>query len=179
MKTREEEMKKGRKSIQDGKTSIVRIILLNIAVIFLILLIANMNFLVFPNDKMNTRNNIVRFEWIGLSNVKVDDNPQFTSPIEITKSNPVAELKPGEYYWKAGLSGVRSFVIDSEVGISVSPESEGNKTSYRIENKGNTRILLNVIGLITGRVILEPNAITYQENVSEIEKIEASENERK
>jgi hypothetical protein len=31
--------------------------------------------------------------------------------------------------------------------------------------------------MITGRIVLEPSAVTYQENVSDIEKISASQNE--
>jgi hypothetical protein len=51
----------------------------------------------------------------------------------------------------------------------------GNETAYRIENQGNTKLLVDVIGLITGRVVLEPDAVAY-ENSSGIQKIIASEN---
>lgn len=153
--------------------------LLNIVIIALIFLILNINLLIYPKENMHTRSNKIRFEWIGLSNVKLDDNPEFSSPIEISKKNPVIELKPGKYYWKAGLSKTQSFVIDSEVSVAVNPAVVENETSYRIENQGNTRVLLNIIRKImglTGRVVLEPNAVTY-ENASGIEKIIASENE--
>jgi hypothetical protein len=89
----------------------------------------------------------------------------------------VAELKPGVYYWKAGFGRTHQFTIDSEVSISVKPALMNNDTTYKIENQGNTKILLRVMGLITGNIILEPEAVTYQENVSGIEKIEASQND--
>lgn len=150
---------------------------LNIAVIASIFLFLNINFLVSPQDNMHTTNNAIKFEWIGMSNVKLDENPQFTSPIEIGKSNPAVELKPGTYYWKASLSRTRTFVIESEVALDVKPALVGNETAYRIENQGNTKILLNIIGLITGRVVLEPSAVTYEKNVSDIEKILAEQND--
>lgn len=149
----------------------------NVLAIALIFLILNINFLISPKDGMHTRANKIEFEWIGMSNAKVDDNPQFTSAIEIEKNNPVVELKPGIYYWKAGLSKTRTFVVESEVALEVKPALIGNETTYRIENKGNTRILLNIIGMITGRAVLEPKAVTYQENVSDIKEIEASQND--
>lgn len=155
---------------------IVTQILWNIIAVAVIFLIINLNFPISPQNKMHTRSNKVTFEWIGLSNAKIDDNPEFISPIEINKNNPVVELKPGMYYWKAGLSRVHGFVIDSEVGIAVTPSKIGNETAYRIENKGNTRILLNIIGMITGRAVLEPDAVTYEKNVSNIKEIEAEEN---
>lgn len=154
-------------------------ILLNIATIAIIFLILNVNFQISPQDNMHTRSNRIKFEWFGLSNVKLDGNPEFSSPIEISQNSPVIELKPGNYYWKAGLSKTRSFVIDSEVSVAVNPAVLENETYYKIENQGNTKLLLdiirNIMGL-TGRVVLEPKAVTY-ENASGIQEIIASENE--
>lgn len=147
----------------------------NIAVIAIILLVANISILVYPKEGMHTGTTKVNFEWVGLSDVKVDDNPSFVSPVVVQKNNPIAELKPGVYYWKSGLSRVHSFVIDSEVTVSVTEGAIENETKYRIENKGNTRILLRLIGMITGQTILEPDAVMYQDNISEIEKIEVQE----
>lgn len=152
-------------------------ILLNILVMAMIFLIINLNLPLYPEENMHTRNNKITFEWIGLGNAMIDDNPEFTSPITISKNNPVVELKPGTYHWKVGFSKVHGFVIDSEVGIAVTPSKIGNETTYRIENKGNARILLNIIGMITGRVVLEPDAVTYEKNISDIKEIKATQND--
>lgn len=152
-------------------------VLWNIIAVALIFLFLNVNFPISPQNNMHTRNTNIEFEWVGLGNAKLDDNPQFTSPIEIEKNNLVIELMPGIYYWKTGLSKTHSFIIDSEVALDVTPALIGNETAYKIENKGNTRILLNVIGMITGKAVLEPDAVTYQENVSDIKEIEASQND--
>lgn len=147
----------------------------NLIVIIAILLIANLSILIYPKEGTHTRDTKVNFEWVGLSDVKIDDNPSFVSPVIVRKNNPIAELKPGMYYWKSGFSKTHSFVVDSEVTVSVTEGTIANETKYRIENKGNTRILLRLIGMITGQTILEPNAVAYQDNVSEIEKIEVQE----
>jgi len=149
----------------------------SIIIFIAFILLVNTNILISPKQWMQTKNTTIRFEWFGLSNALVDNNPGFTSPVLISKINPVAELKPGVYYWKAGFSGVNQFVIESEVGVAVKPALLNNETAYKIENQGNTKILLRVMGLITGNIILEPEAVTYQENVSGIEKIEASQND--
>ncbi len=149
----------------------------SIIVFIAFILLVNTNILISPKSGMHTKNTTISFEWFGLSNALVDDNPEFTSPILISKSNPVAELKPCTYYWKAGFGRTHQFTIDSEVSISVKPALMNNDTTYKIQNQGNTKILLRVMGLITGNIILEPEAVTYQENVSGIEKIEASQND--
>ncbi len=147
----------------------------SIVALIAIILVANTNILFNPISGMQTKENKVSFEWFGLSDALVDNNPEFTSPITMNKHNSTIELEPGIYYWKAGFSAPREFIIQSEVAISVKPALLNNEKAYRIENKGNTKILLKVLGMITGNIILEPEAITYQKNVSGIEKIEASE----
>ena len=154
-----------------------KVLIANVLVITLIFLIANSSLLLSPLNDAHTNSNFVRFEWLGASSALVDGNPEFTSPVEITKQNNEVELKPGTYYWKAGLSEVRSFTIDSEVSVAVIPATLDNESSYRIVNQGNTKILLNMVGLITGRIILEPDAAAYQKNVSGIDKIIVEENE--
>lgn len=159
-------------------------IIYNLLAIALLIVLLNFNILLYPEKGMQTRNTTIKFAWLGLTSyAKIDENPQFTSPLVIERENPVAELKPGTYYWKAGLSRIHSFIIESEVALEVKPALIENETAYRIENQGNTRILLNIIRNImglTGRAVavleLEPNASTY-ENASGIEKIIASENE--
>jgi len=149
----------------------------SIIVFIAFILLVNTNILISPKSGMHTKDKKIIFEWFGLSNALVDDSPEFTSPVLISKINPVAELKPGTYYWKAGFGRTHQFTIDSEVSISVKPALMNNDTTYKIQNQGNTKILLRVMGLITGNIILEPEAVTYQENVSGIEKIEASQND--
>ncbi len=155
-------------------------IICNLAAIALLIVLLNFSILVYPKQGMQTRNTTIKFAWFGLASYALaDDNTEFTSPVFVERKNPVAELKPGTYYWKAGLGKTRSFVIESEVSVSVTPALLENETTYRVENQGNTRIMLNIIRNImgiTGRVVLEPNAVTY-ENASGAEKIIASENE--
>jgi len=152
------------------------ILILNITVIALFFLIFNVNFLITPQNKIHTTNKI-EFKWIGFGNAIIDENPDFTSPLEIQKGKS-AELKPGTYYWKAGLlSEKRVIVVDSEVAVAVTPSTLENETAYRIHNQGNTRILLSIIGRVTGYAVLEPDALTYEKNASQIEKISASQNE--
>jgi hypothetical protein len=171
-------IKKMKKNIQKQRVlDTLRLVALNVAVISLLLIILNSSLLVYPKENLHTRNSKIAFEWIGINNAKLDDNPYFTSPVAIEKNNPVIELNPGIYYWKSGFGRTHKFTIESEVSISVTSSSIENETAYRIENQGNTRVLLDLIGLITGRVILEPNAVTYEKNVSDIEKIVASQNE--
>jgi len=149
----------------------------SIIVFIAIILLVNTSILISPKSGMHTKNTTISFEWVGLNDALVDENPGFTSPVLISKNNPVAELKPGIYYWKSGFGRAHQFTIDSEVSISVNPALMNNDTTYKIENQGNTKILVKIVGLITGNIILEPEAITYQENVSGIEKIEASQND--
>jgi len=171
-------MKKDARNIKKQKVlNAFRLVLLNMAIISLLFVILNSSLLIYPKENAHTRNSRMELEWIGMNNAKLDENPQFTSPVAIEKNSPVIELKPGTYYWKSGFGRTHKFTIDSEVSISVTSSSIENETAYRIENQGNTRVLLDIIGLITGRVILEPDAVAYQKNVSEIKKIEASQNE--
>jgi hypothetical protein len=166
-------MKTNRK--KEGRNQLALQVAFSIVALIAIVLIANTNILINPISGMQTKTNKVSLEWFGLSDALVDDNPEFSSPIIVQKNNPTIELAPGVYYWKAGFSVPREFVIKSEVTVSVQPALLNNEEAYRIENKGNTKILLKVLGMITGNIILEPEAIAYQKNVSDIEKIEVSE----
>jgi len=149
----------------------------SIIVFIAIILLVNTSILISPRSGIHTKNTTISFGWFGLNDALVDDNPGFTSPLLISKNNPVAELKPGVYYWKAGFSGLNQLVIESEVGVAVNPALLNNETAYKIENQGNTKILVKIMGLITGNIILEPDAVAYQENTSGIQKIEASQND--
>jgi hypothetical protein len=155
-------------------------VLLNLAVVIIIILLVNLGIQLKPAN-MHTTNTSVKFEWTGLTSYAlVDENPEFTSPVKVQKSAEL-QLKPGTYYWCVPFMGKciskQKFAIDSEVALDVKPALIGNETAYRIENKGNTRILLNIIGIFTGKAVLEPNAVTYEKNASGIQNITASENE--
>ena len=155
-------------------------ITLNILAIALFVILLNFSIMLSPEKNMETRDNLLNFRWIGFSSYAlVDDNPDFVSPIKVEKASPV-ELAPGKYYWCVPFFNSclkkDSFEIISEVGLSVTTGKIENETVYRIENKGNTRVLLGWVGLITGQAILEPDAVAY-ENASKIEKITASQNE--
>ena len=65
----------------------VRLILLNMAVISLLFIALNLSLLIYPEENARTRDSRIAFEWIGMNNAKLDENPQFTSPVEI--ANPV------------------------------------------------------------------------------------------
>ncbi len=173
------EMKKDARNVQRQKVlNAARLILLNMAIISLLFIVLNSSLLIYPEENAHTRDSRIAFEWIGMNNAKLDENPQFTSPVEIEKNNPSIELKPATYYWKSGLGRTHQFTIESEVSISVTPSKIENETAYKIENQGNTRVLFDIIGLITGHAIkLEPNAVAYENDTSKIEKIVASQNE--
>ena len=147
----------------------------NIFVIAFILALAQLNLLEYPSAGMKTRSTEINFAWIGMSPVQIDENSDFTSPQIVTMQHPVVHLEPGTYYWKSGLSQVRSFVIDSEVAVAVTPSVIGNTNASRIENQGNTRIFLGILNAMTGKIVLEPQAVTYEQNVSSSDKIVAEE----
>ncbi|MFH0831360.1 MAG: hypothetical protein V1886_00625 [archaeon] len=156
-------------------------IVLNIAAIIMFVVILNFSILLSPSQGMQTRGSSVSFSWLGFaSSALVDDNPDFTSPI-IAEKNRQIELKPGTYYWCVQFMGKcldkQEFAINSDVVIDVKTAVIDNETAYRIENKGNTRVMLNIIGMLTGKAILEPDAVIYEKNSSDITKIIASENE--
>src|SRR3989338_2277002 len=90
----------------------VRLILLNMAVISLLFIALNLSLLIYPEENARTRDSRIAFEWIGMNNAKLDENPQFTSPVEIEKNNPTIELKPGVYYWKSGLGRTHKFTVE-------------------------------------------------------------------
>ena len=90
------------------------------------------------------------FKVFGFANeIKVDDNPEFISPI--TKNKPfILDLDPGVYYWKADNSFlIGKFTIQSEVNVKLEKLEE----NYRLHNLGNTQInVQNNFGL-TGAVV--------------------------
>lgn len=95
----------------------------------------------------------VEFKVFGLAeNLKVDDNPEFVSPIE--KGRPFfLDLDPGTYYWKADNSFlIGKFTIQSEVGINLEKLEE----KYRVHNVGNTDLDLEIgkNGILTGAAVL-------------------------
>ncbi|MEM4325856.1 MAG: hypothetical protein QXU40_00960 [Candidatus Pacearchaeota archaeon] len=115
------------------------------------------NFLLSPYDNMVTNSRVIIFRWIGFSeSILVDDNPLFTSPLELSGRRVViSEFEPGVYFWKTskGISGIRSFKIEPEIVI----EKNVSTNSTKIKNKGNVRVLLEMFNNLipSGKIVLD------------------------
>ena len=128
--------------------------LTSIALIFFILF----SIPIFPSSNHHTASRNIEFKVTGLaSQILIDENSDFTSPIVLEKPF-IAELEPGDYYWKTNLlSRTGTFTIDSEVIVSMHKKEN---SIYLIKNEGNT--ILNFIlknvkdSSITGESILIP-----------------------
>lgn len=130
------------------KRMLKRQILLNIAAIILIVLIVNLGIQLKPAG-MHTTNTSLKFEWTGFASYAlVDENPEFTSPIKVGKSEEV-QLKPGNYWWCVPFMNKclskQKFAIDSEVAIAKEKISQENgNATYNIENRGNSPIIITI-----------------------------------
>lgn len=128
------------------------IILIIAGGIFLMMLLS-MNVLIAPEDNARTTYREITFDVFGLSKeVLLDDNLEFTSPIVLTDKPFKALLEPGTYYWKSGLSEVKTFTIESKVAIDTKQIGD----ELKVKNVGNTQIKLNFEngGLFTGHAVL-------------------------
>lgn len=97
-----------------------------------------------PLDNFTTSNNFVLFSVENANLILIDDNPDFTSPDEISvRDNAEINLKPGFYYWKIksmGKSEVRTLNILSEINLKLKQSDEG----YDVINAGNTNLNVDV-----------------------------------
>ena len=127
-----------------------------IAISLIILAVLFINIPISPMNEESSTNINPRFLWLGLATTAfVDDNPEFTSPIEVKKDEELS-LEPGKYYWKTELlSPTNEFTIDSEVVIETNQEDEIKK----IKNVGNIGILLEFFRnfAFTGKAIVDMN----------------------
>lgn len=139
----------------------------NLASLALIVILLNASILIYPGSSIKTRDNALRFKWLGFATYAlVDDNPEFTSPIMVEKNKEI-ELEPGNYYWCVPFLTTclkkTSFEVQSEVsliGKRIDATAEEEDAVYEIENTGNVESSVevrNLVGrLITGFFILEP-----------------------
>jgi len=127
------------------KTTIVGI---NAFIIALLLFI-----LIYPlKPEINLKEKEVRLRWMALYKnytIYIDDNKEFTSPIEIKterKDYPL-ELEPGIYFWKVShkkiSSPVKKLTLLSDVSIRVRNDS--------LENDGNVDLNISLES-VTGAI---------------------------
>jgi len=178
-KTQEEKRKAKTMKKQNKKRKKLKLIWITSIIILIATLFTIFSILLYPFQNMHTASRIIEFKFTGLAtNVLIDDNPDFTSPIVKTKPF-ILDLEPGTYYWKTNfLSPVRIFTIDSEVTINLLKKE--NQT-YTIQNKGNTIIDLIVRNIrdwaMTGKAIVGVNEELDIE-VKNDSAIEASQSKR-
>lgn len=110
-----------------------------------------------PGDGSIIDGNVVNFKFDNANIIWVDDNKEFSSPMEIDLDKDdvsAIKFKPGTYYWKAiGFieSPVREFVVTSEVGLELDREN------VSLKNVGDVILNISVgdsLGL-EGLVILD------------------------
>ncbi len=110
------------------------------------------NIPVSPIDNYKTTAREVTFEVLGAANsIMLDDNEKFTSPVIIQRPFKIL-LEPGAYFWKAGLSKVNTFTIESAVVVATKDDGE----DVKVKNVGNVELSLDIRegSLLTGRAIL-------------------------
>ena len=109
-----------------------------LAVIFVALAIYT-DYLVYPDDGALLKSTRIEFKKLGLGNIFVDDNKDFTSPL-VSKPPFILELTPGLYFWRGtGISEVYSFTIVSEVALNLKLNG-----SYQLENAGNVKVNVTI-----------------------------------
>lgn len=90
-----------------------------------------------PDDKYSSTNTSVLFSFSKADVILIDDNLEFSSPMNIyAKDNLVINLKPGKYYWKVeGMlaSEVRMLQIEDDVNLKL----RELKDNYEVINGGN------------------------------------------
>ncbi len=158
---------KNKKAISKMSKMIIamQVVIVVFALGFVFLFTPNLQY---PRNNEIISGNVVGFEFKNADSILIDDNPDFSSP-QMVDLNELGEIEgeisediklrfePGTYYWKAVgnifESKVRSFIIDSEVGLELK-KGEDNST---ITNVGNVAVNVSEerSGSISGLVILD------------------------
>jgi len=111
-----------------------------------------------------SKDRLTFFKFTNAYAILIDDNPDFSSPKEVTEE--AMKLNPGQYYWKAigvlGESEMGNFSIDSEVIVNMRIDRE----NITIHNKGNVPINVkeDTRQIISGKMIIEINEKEEFEN---------------
>jgi len=115
--------------------------------------------LIAPTDELVTTESEVLFKFEKGSLIYIDDNPEFSSPRELSAERDLEiNLKPGVYYWKvrgAFFSEVRKLTIESEINLRLRESEDGE--NYEVINAGNIELGVDVADddEFVGRLILE------------------------
>src|SRR3989344_1338645 len=97
------------------------------------------NIPVTPPDNHKTTAREISFEVLGAADaITLDDNADFTSPVIIQRPFKIL-LEPGTYFWKAGISKVNTFMIESAVVVTTKDDGE----DVKVKNVGNVDISLS------------------------------------
>lgn len=137
------------------KTAIIGINIFVIAVL--------LSVFIYPlKPEINLKQKEVTLKWFAIYKnytIYIDDNKEFTSPIEIKtemKTYPLT-LEPGTYYYKikAGKISTPIMRLDMESGVSI------KLTNDTLENDGNTDLSIS-LETPTGAVILD---LPYKEKL--------------
>lgn len=111
-----------------------------------------------PIDDYITQNNSVLFEFEKAELILIDDNLEFSSPMEVyVKDNIMINLEPGVYYWKiVGVleSEIRELTVLSKIDLRVKDAGDGK---YEVVNSGNKNLDVEIYehGKLTGKIVLE------------------------
>ena len=111
-----------------------------------------------------SKDRLTFFKFTNAYAILIDDNPDFSSPKEVTEE--AMKLNPGQYYWKAigvlGESEMGNFSIDSEVIVNMRIDRE----NITIHNKGNVPINVEESAgqIIFGNMIIDINEKEEFEN---------------
>lgn len=114
-----------------------------------------------PEDDSVITGNIISFDLDNAEIILIDDNPDFSSPIEINLSEinrTKIWLAPGVYYWKSSgvlESSVKKFTIPSEVGLELENATLKNSGNVPVEVTKETE------AGSTGLVILDVESEFY------------------
>ena len=97
-----------------------------------------------PFDDYESLDGEVLFEFERADVLLIDDNMDFTTPVEyVVSDGERVELEPGVYYWKvSGVLGseVRTLTINSRVELELVELEEG----WGVVNAGNVRLNVDV-----------------------------------
>ncbi len=110
-----------------------------------------------PLNNMTTTNASVLFSFDKADTILIDDNLEFSSPMQLhAENNLIVNLKPGKYYWKirgARESKVNTLTIVSEIDLRL--RDSGNQ--YELVNAGNNKLNVDIYNgsALTGNIILE------------------------
>lgn len=118
---------------------VLQLFILIFAFVFLYKIAPRINY---PNDGSLLNGNMVKFDFENSKAILIDDNPEFSSPINIDAEkikDVFISFPPGTYYWKGvGIleTEPKKFTINSNVGLEI----QDNQTN--LKNVGN--VALNV-----------------------------------